>query len=251
MSSLKEIKGRIASVQSTQKITSAMRMVASAKLHKTQGMTERFLRYKEELKKIVEDLNLTIVRNGEGGEEYQFETTDDNATATVTAPSGTNSGVVMLITISSNSGLCGAFNSNIAKATFKRKAELEAQGYEVRVIPVGKKIAHELKKADVSHDSDFMTLMERVEKGDGYGNAAKIMDSITKTYNENPSMQVELIYHHFKSMGSQIVTIYNLALHTEFKENPKRKATSERYLTEPSVGELIKSLHPRLMLAEI
>ena len=129
MSSLKEIKSRIASIQSTQKITSAMRMIASAKLHRTQGMTENFLRYMEQLRSILNDLVCASI--------------DDDVDMPVEEEKKKS---VLLIPMASNSGLCGAFNSNLSKATFKRINEWKARGTYLQLLPIGKKIYHELKR---------------------------------------------------------------------------------------------------------
>ncbi len=135
MASLKEIKSRIASVRNTQKITSAMRMVASAKLHHTQGMTEAFLRYKDELQKIVDSLQLTV-DNSMQTDDSSMQTDDPQGASQLSTLNSQLS--TLLIPISSNSGLCGAFNSNIAKATMQRVLELEAQGRQVQLLPIGK-----------------------------------------------------------------------------------------------------------------
>ena len=90
-----------------------MRMVASAKLHHTQGMTEAFLRYKDELEKIVDSLQLTVYSSMQ-----QEDQEGENQLSTLNPQLST-----LLVPISSNSGLCGAFNSNIAKATMQRIQE--------------------------------------------------------------------------------------------------------------------------------
>lgn len=236
MASLKEIKGRIASIQSTQKITSAMRMVASAKLHRTQGMTENFLRYMDSLRDIMNHLNIQ----------------EDSSMPPVTPSRPLMEGTgledkMVLIPISSNSGLCGAFNSNIAKATFKRISALNQQGAEVTLIPIGKKIVHELKKENLDCNLDYSNLMEQVEKGDALPHINTLIDTILQQHKAGTITNVEFIYHHFKSMGSQVITTKALTL-----TPPTVITTSDApFLTEPSAEELVQSLFPRLLNAEV
>lgn len=236
MASLKEIKGRIASIQSTQKITSAMRMVASAKLHRTQGMTENFLRYMDSLRDIMNHLNI------------QEDTSVPPATPS--RPLMESTGLedkMVLIPISSNSGLCGAFNSNIAKATFRRIEELKQQGADVALMPIGKKIVHELKKENIDCNLDYSSLMERIEKGDALPHISTLINTVLQQYEAGTITNVEFIYHHFKSMGSQVITTKTLTL-----TPPTVITTSDApFLTEPSAEELIQSLFPRLLNAEV
>ncbi len=233
MASLKEIKGRIASIQSTQKITSAMRMVASAKLHRTQGMTENFLRYMTELQGILNSLNAPAPSHTES------TTKEDIATG--------QRGASVLIPISSNSGLCGAFNSNIAKATLRRIEELKQQGAEVTLMPIGKKIVHELKKEYIDGNLDYANLMERIEKGDAMPHINSLIDTVLQQYKAGTISNVEFIYHHFKSMGSQVITTKALTL-----TPPTVTTTSDApFLTEPSAEELVQSIFPRLLNAEV
>ena len=237
MSSLKEIKGRIASVRNTQKITSAMRMVASAKLHHTQSMTEAFLRYRDELGKIVDSLQFTVdsfMRQEDQQGESQLSTLNSQLST-------------LLIPVSSNSGLCGAFNSNIAKATMKRIQELESQGQEVHLLPIGKKIAHELKKANKDFNADFVDMHEKIEKSSTFTDVSSLVNLACSLHQNKKIDNVEFLYHHFKSMGSQIITIDSLSL----TSNLSPLTSHLSLLTEPSPQELLTSLFPRLLNAQV
>ena len=231
MSSLKEIKSRIASIQSTQKITSAMRMIASAKLHRTQGMTENFLCYMEQLRAILNDLGCANI--------------DDDVDMPVEEEKKMS---VLLIPMASNSGLCGAFNSNLSKATFKRINEWKARGADLQLLPIGKKIYHELKKDNQPSITDYVTLMEKVEKGDPFEAVSQLTAHVLQLYQKGDIDTVEFVFHHFKSMGSQVVTVKELVL-----APPKvgKVEADNPFLTEPSAEELIHALHPRLLNAEV
>lgn len=225
MASLKEIKGRIASVRNTQKITSAMRMVSSAKLHRTQNVAQNFMRYADELHAVLNDLNVQPPM-----EEKTVK-------------------VVALIPISSSSGLCGAFNSNLIKATLKRIDEYAAQGIKVCLFPIGKKIAAELKKnADLQQNTDYATMNERVEKGDAFSQVQHLMTYLTQQYHAGEIHQVEMIYHHFKSMGQQLIQNKRLAMAPPITGDVPMER--RKYLTEPSPQELANSLHPNVLNAE-
>ncbi|MBO7592828.1 MAG: ATP synthase F1 subunit gamma [Bacteroidaceae bacterium] len=238
MSSLKEIKSRIASVRNTQKITSAMRMVASAKLHHTQGMTEAFLRYKDELGKIVDGLNPNPNDNlNDNPNPNPNDNPNDNRST-------------LIVPVSSNSGLCGAFNSNIAKATMQRVQELESQGTQVRLLPIGKKITNELKKANKEFNADFVLLLEKIEKSNTFTDVSALVELANEWYQAQEINNVEFIYHHFKSMGSQVIQIDNLPLTPQpshLSPSPSHRAP----LTEPSPQELLTSLFPRLLNAQV
>ena len=231
MSSLKEIKSRIASIQSTQKITSAMRMIASAKLHRTQGMTENFLRYMEQLRSILDDLGCASI---DDDEDMPVEKEKKKS--------------VLLIPMASNSGLCGAFNCNLSKATFKRINEWKARGTDLQLLPIGKKIYHELKKDNQPSITDYVTLMEKVEKGDPFEAVSQLTAHVLQLYQKGDIDTVEFVFHHFKSMGSQVVTVKELVL-----APPKvgKVEADNPFLTEPSAEELIQALHPRLLNAEV
>jgi F-type H+-transporting ATPase subunit gamma len=253
LASLKEIKSRIASVRNTQKITSAMRMVASAKLHHTQSMTEAFLRYKDELERIVDNLQTLPSPSIEGGGSISANE-DTNEQGNYSIPLGRVRGGSLLIPISSNSGLCGAFNSNIAKATMQRIQELEAQGRQVQLLPIGKKIAHELKKTNKDFSTDFVDMLDKIEKSNAYTDVETLVRCVNGLYQREKIDEVEFLYHHFKSMGTQVIQVDSLQLtidsstQTDDQQDDSKLST---FLTEPSRQELLASLFPRLLNAKV
>lgn len=226
MASLKEIKGRIASVQSTQKITSAMRMVASAKLHRTQLMTQNFLVYINEMQNIVEAL---------GG----ITANDMEKKATR----------VVLLPISSGSGLCGAFNSNVAKATRTAIKEYQEQGIDVQIIPIGKKILHEMKKEGLECNLDFNLIAESVGKDDAFAPCRDLVQYLQSELTAGNIDRVEFIYHHFVSMGKQIIT--REVLEMSVPQLQELKKEDQEYITEPSAPELIAELHPKMLNSKV
>ena len=232
MGSLKEIKGRIASVNSTQKITSAMRMVASAKLRRTQILTTNFLRYANALRSITEQLGAI--------------------TQTVTDAKS-----VVLIPISSSSGLCGSFNSNIAKTTQTRIEEYEKAGAEVLLMPIGKKIIKEVGKLEnQAADTTYGNMNELVERGDVFSAIQSFIANLQKMYADGKIQKAEVIYHHFFSMGKQVIEIKSLPLAPPVVTKNVLEATeagndAEDFITEPDPQTLAEMLHPRMLNSEM
>lgn len=232
MGSLKEIKGRIASVNSTQKITSAMRMVASAKLRRTQILTTNFLRYANALRSITEQLGAI--------------------TQTVTDAKS-----VVLIPISSSSGLCGSFNSNIAKTTQTRIKEYEKAGAEVLLMPIGKKIIKEVGKLEnQAADTTYGNMNELVERGDVFSAIQSFIANLQKMYADGKIQKAEVIYHHFFSMGKQVIEIKSLPLAPPVVTKNDLEAAeagndAEDFITEPDPQTLAEMLHPRMLNSEM
>ncbi len=211
-----------------------MRMVASAKLHHTQGMTEAFLQYYSNLQSIVKSLGDSPTPNLFSIEEERFEEMK-------------GAGHTLLIPISSNSGLCGAFNNNIGKATFKRIQELEQQGKQVSLLPIGKKIAHELQKTGRNFNKDFVQLLDKLEKSNTIADISALVAHAIELHQHKEIDSVEILYHHFKSMGVQTITNSSLLLDMPQVSTQK----NEDWFTEPSVEELLTSLFPRLLNAQV
>ena len=178
MASLKEVKTRITSVQSTRKITSAMKMVASSKLHKAQQAIENMRPYETQLAHI-----MSAFVNGAQGD--------------VSSPFSAQRSVqnVVLIAVSSNGSLCGGFNANLIKKVRETIKEYQAQHVDIRVIPFGRKVADALSKEGFSFDSDHSSMLEHPS----YEDAAVIVRNLMKEFVEGTVDRVELIYHHFKS----------------------------------------------------
>lgn len=229
MGSLKEIKARIASVHSTQKTTSAMRMVASAKLRRTQTLTQNFQRYSSALRSITDQLGTT------NSEQLSGDS-------------------IVLIPISSSSGLCGAFNSNIAKATIAQLETYNKEGKRVIVMPIGKKITKEIGKLkDQPIDTTYSTMNELVGKDGVYSEIQSFIALLQQMYREGKIQKAEIIYHHFISTGKQAIETKVLPLNPPTIVNSKdtESLNSKDFITEPSPQELIKILHPRMLNAEM
>ena len=186
MPSLKEIKTRIASVNSTRKITSAMKMVASSKLHHAQVAIQNMLPYENMLEHILKSF---LVSTPAVQSEFEVEHAQIKRVA--------------LVVYSSNSSLCGGFNSNVIKMMMHAVDEYKAQGIDdITVYPIGRKVAEKARKLGLKVAGDFTELADKPNSSD----AAEIARSLAKQYAAGELDKVEMIYHHFKSAGSQILT---------------------------------------------
>ena len=185
MPSLKEIKTRIQSVNSTRKITSAMKMVASSKLHHAQVMIENMLPYETMIEKILKT----------------FLASEADASSVLTQERPVKR--VALVVYSSNSSLCGGFNANVIKMMQQVAAEYESLGKENIVIyPIGRKVAEKAAKLGFIIGGEYNDLAEKP-------NAKQCIDlarELGQQFVHRKIDRVELIYHHFKSAGSQILT---------------------------------------------
>ena len=186
MASLKEIKGRITSVKSTLKITSAMKLVASAKLRKAQQAITDMLPYQHQLQRILDRL---ISQNTAGA-----------GALGAGAPSGP--GRVAIVAFSSNSSLCGAFNANAIRKTLAVIDEYQSAGYspeDIIVYSVGRKMAEAMRKAGFQSPSDYSKMAETP----GYEAASALAKELVDRFSSGLYSKVELVYNHFKSTASQ------------------------------------------------
>ncbi len=186
MPSLKEIKARIASVQGTRKITSAMKMVASSKLHHAQSAIQKMLPYENLLEHI---LKAFLVSMPDARSALDEERKDVKSVA--------------LIVYTSNSSLCGGFNANTIKMMQHMVEEYKAQGVtDITIYPIGRKGGDKAKKLGYKIAGDFVEL---ADKPNAQG-CIDIARECNSKFLDREYDKVELVYHHFKSAGSQILT---------------------------------------------
>lgn len=231
MASLKEVKGRIATVNNTRKITSAMKMVASAKLHKAQGAITNMLPYERSLHRLFTNFL-------SGGDVQSCYTVAREVKR------------IALVVFSSNSSLCGGFNANVIKHTTQWLDEHQSLGKEqILIYPVGKKVADALVKQGYAVQGDFQHMADKPSFSEASALAQQLMDMFEKGEVD----RVELLYNHFKSTASQILTheVY-LPLQTcppdDRKEEGSREHKEETdYILEPSREELLATLLPKVL----
>lgn len=225
MASLKEVKGRIATVNNTRKITSAMKMVASAKLHKAQTAITNMLPYEQRLHHLLTD----------------FLTGSDIESPYLTVRETKR---VALVVFSSNSSLCGGFNANVIKHATQLLATYKGISSEnILVYPVGKKVADALIKQGYAIQGDFQHMADKPSFAEAASLAQQLMDMFVKGEVD----KVELLYNHFKSMATQVLT-HEVYLPLQLPDSSAlEEGTETDYLLEPSREELLVMLLPKVL----
>ena len=220
MPSLKEIKNRLSSVNSTRKITSAMKMVASSKLHHAQTMIENMLPYETLLEHILKT--------------FLASETDARTVLNEVRPVKR----VALVVYASNSSLCGGFNANVIRLLQHVVDEYAELGKEnIVVYPIGRKVAEKAVKMGLNVAGDFTALAEKPNANDCITKARELGEKFIGGEFD----RVEMIYHHFKSAGSQILTrkpFLPIDIEEELKRDHERDLTSN--VTTKKAQEYIK-----------
>lgn len=240
MPSLKEVKSRINTVKSTLKITSAMKMVASAKLHKAQTAIENMLPYQDKMNAILTNF---------------LSATDNSFESPYTAERPLER--VAIVVFSSNTSLCGAFNANVLKLFIQKAEQYKSLGKEnVLVYPVGKKIEEAVVKLGYTPQGSYQEMANKPS----YEAAYQLAGNLMEMFKNKAVDRVEIIYHHFKSTGSQQL------LHVPFlpidMEGMKEKLATEEsgeetlaynidYIVEPSESEFIATLLPEVLKLQV
>ena len=255
MASLKEIKGRITSVSGTLKITSAMKLVASAKLRKAQQAITNMLPYEHQLQSIFGRLMAACPDAGALG---------------AGAPSG--SGRIAIVAFSSNSSLCGAFNANAIRKTLAVIDEYQSAGYspeDIIVYSVGRKMAEAMRKAGFPSPSDYSKMAETP----GYEAASALAKELVDRFSSGLYSKVELVYNHFKSTASQptvretflpmsiegsldsIAVSDDASLDSDAPnarhDRPSPEPVPDDIIIEPSPKELLEELLPKVQHLKI
>ena len=252
MSSLKEIKGTIAAVKNTLKITSAMKMVASAKLHKAQNAIGNKLPYEQKLHKMLsgmlqdDDLQKALQKEFGFGSGRSPVSLQDTAIDAI--PDKEHVSRVAVVAFSSNSSLIGAFNANVIKKFSQTMRLLSEAGYsadDIDIYSVGRKMADAVCRNGYR---SYMELPDLSDKPD-YAKASDLASELVDRFASGKVGQVILIYNHFASMSSQPSVRENylpIAL-GDFNE------TSEPvdYILEPDPLELVRDLLPLVLNMKI
>lgn len=210
-------------MRSTRKITSAMKMVAAAKLHRIQREAAALVPYAEELQGIVAHL---VAGEGVGritlAEEREVER-------------------VTIVGFASNSTLCGAYNANVGREVVAVRKGYALPDESVRVVTMGKRLAVELKKGGVAFEEGDGALAEKPN----YADLRTMAEGLMSDFLEGRTDRVELVYYKFLSAGNQRLVCERL-LPIELPAKAEREWNNEvPYILEPSREELVKSIIPR------
>lgn len=244
MASLKEIKTRIGSVRNTLKVTSAMKLVASAKLKKAQSAIGRMSPYRRKLDDIL--LHLLAAGNGDG-------------TAAISAflDTGRAPGKVAVVCFSSHSALCGGFNANVTRKVLQVLREYQEAGLpadSLTVYAFGRKIRKAVVQAGYPAPPSLAEMFSRPD----YALAAKLGQELIDGYVSGRFDRVELIYNHFHSTGSQpvvreIFLPFPSAAFSGVRPQPAGGPASlgRDYILEPGREELLRRLLPEVLKTEL
>ena len=260
MSSLREVKDRIASVRSTLKITSAMKLVASSKLRKAQRSIEALRPYERALEEIlcaVQGCGYVLQEPNKLGKRAPEAHTHSPEAAVSEAGSpcppapftpifwGTedteNRRTIVLLAFSSNSSMCGAFNANAIKRALEVLNEAKSQGVEVEVWSFGKKMTDAFRKSGNPAARDYSSLVAHPD----YNLSAEAACELRRRYEEGEIGGAILVYNHFLSAGrQQVVTEQYLSS----SELPLKEAAEVQadYILEPSRPALLEALAPQV-----
>ncbi|WP_406824233.1 ATP synthase F1 subunit gamma [Pedobacter sp. KACC 23697] len=231
MANLKEVRNRIASVQSTQQITKAMKMVSAAKLKRATNAIIALRPYATKLKEILGNLSASL----EGSSSPFIQEREPNK--------------VLIVTVSSNRGLAGAFNMNVIKAANNLIAEKYSEQLKngnVSIISIGKKTQdfYEKRKYNViGNNNEIFSALT-------FENVTKITDAIMAGFVKGEFDKVEVVYNRFRNAAVQFITTEQLLPLPKAEETPAdlktdKKTTNVDYILEPSQEEIVEQLIPK------
>ena len=225
MANLKEIRNRITSVSSTMQITSAMKMVSAAKLKKAQDAITAMRPYAEKLTELLQNLSSTLDSDVGGDFTTQREIKK-----------------VLVVAITSNRGLCGAFNSNVIKEV-KIRADYYA-GKQVDVFAIGKKGNDILSKTLTVIDNQS-TVFDSLT----FDNVAKIAETLTEKFVSGEYDKIELVYNQFKNAATQIIQVEQFLPLAPIVSDTV--ASTGDYIFEPAKEEILLTLIPKSLRTQL
>ena len=229
MPSLDDLKKRIASVKSTQKITKAMKMVAAAKLRKAQEAAEQSRPYADNMKNLMDSISRGFIQTDSS--RNLLTGSDEDKT-------------YLLVLFTSERGICGGFNSQISKSLKEKIVELQKQNKEVKIICIGKKGYDIIKRQYSELIVDTIDLSEI--KSVQYGDAKEISDKIIKMYFDAEFDKCLIFYNKFKSVISQVPTEQQVvpAEIVEQTDNEDKVMDNNFIEFEPNEKEILEELLP-------
>jgi F-type H+-transporting ATPase subunit gamma len=232
MASLDDLKKRIASVKSTQKITKAMKMVAAAKLRRAQESAEKGRPYSEKMNNIILNLSSGI---------------SDKENAPKLLSGSGNDKVHLCVVMTSDRGLCGGFNSNIIKKAKSYFAKLAEEGKDLKIITVGSKGNDQLKRA--YGDKIIANISFKESKHANYFDADKVGKMVIEKFGAEEFDVCTIFYNQFKNVITQIPQAQQIIpLNVENLEEDK---SEDSYEFEPDEDEILSNLLPKNISTQI
>ncbi|WP_285059346.1 ATP synthase F1 subunit gamma [Pedobacter ginsengisoli] len=232
MANLKEVRNRIASVQSTQQITKAMKMVSAAKLKRATNAIVQLRPYATKLKEILGNLSASL----EGSSSPFIQERVPNK--------------VLIVAVSSNRGLAGAFNMNVIKTVNNLIAEKYSEQYKngnVSIVAIGKKTQDFYEKRNynvIGNNNEVYAALT-------FENVTKITDAIMDGFIKGDFDKVELVYNRFKNAAVQILTTEQLLPLPKAESAADVKTSNVDYILEPSKEEIVAQLIPKSIKTQL
>jgi F-type H+-transporting ATPase subunit gamma len=233
MPSLKEVKNRIGSVISTQQITKAMKMVAAAKLRRSQERITQMRPFAQRLSFILQ--NLSASQEGDSGDNWYAQTREEKK--------------ILIVAVSSDRGLCGSFNSSVFKGVNKLIADKYPTQFakgDVTVLPLGKKALDFFAKRKVSIVDNYVGTIANIS----FGNVSGAAEFLMEAYKKGTYDKIEIVYNEFKNVATQI-------LRTEqfLPVLPPAKTTTAKvevdYIYEPDRDKIMEGLIPKTLKVQL
>ena len=230
MANLKEIRNRISSVSSTMQITSAMKMVSAAKLKKAQDAITAMRPYSEKLTELLQNLSATL--DADTGSKYSDQREANK---------------ILVVAITSNRGLAGAFNSNIIKEARNLAANTYA-GKQVDFMTLGKKGNDILKKTGTVIENNNGIFDDL-----SFENTSEIAEKLMLLFSEGKYDRIVVVYNHFKNAATQLVMTEQFLpiLPPKQIEGQEAKTSETFYIFEPSKEEIVEALIPKSLKTQL
>jgi F-type H+-transporting ATPase subunit gamma len=226
MASLKETKNRILSVQSTLKITSAMKLISSAKFHQAQIAVKKVLNYDQNIVQLVNS-----IFEGRGNMEFVYA--EERQVKRVA-----------LVSFSSDTGLCGSFNSNILKVTEQTIDKYKKEGIEVIIYPVGVKITNSMSKTNLPVRFEGSKLLEKPS----FDKCKAFSSILMKQFETGEFDKVEFLFHRLKKASKQVLVDETVLPYIP----PKHKNIEPQdLLTEPAPLPFLQSIFPQFIATKV
>ena len=232
MPSLKEVKNRIGSVVSTQQITKAMKMVAAAKLRRSQDRINQMRPFAKKLSTILQ--NLSSAQAGEGSDNWYSKVREEKN--------------VLIVAVSSDRGLCGSFNSNVFKGVIRlinEKYESQFNKGNVTILPIGKKALEFFTKRKSGIVGDYSTVLTAIS----FENVSKAAEFMMSSFQTGKYDKIEIVYNEFKNVATQILRTEQFL--PVLPPQADVKATEIDYIYQPNREEIVAGLIPKSLKVQL
>jgi len=234
MPNLKEVKNRITSVMSTQQITKAMKMVAAAKLRKSQDRITQMRPYAQKLNAILK--NLSEAQLSGDGDNWYSQVREEKR--------------ILIVAVSSDRGLCGSFNTTVMKGVLRliqEKYEVQARQGNVVILPIGKKAAEYFGKRNYQVVDQYTHLFSSLT----FEHASEVGEYVMSAFREGKFDKVELVYNEFKNVATQILRTEQLLPVVAPASKSGATASQVDYIYQPSQQEIVEALIPNSLKVQV